>query len=85
MIDIFDIENITATMFYDNYISKNKPCVIKNFFKSSDSCYQHFLNNIDQFKTYKIGTINSSKFENTCYNDFMQEINKKTLINPNVR
>ncbi len=43
MIDTYNLNKITQKYFRNNYIYKNKPCIIKNFINNTNCTIENFL------------------------------------------
>lgn len=79
MIDSYNISEISFEDFFLNYITQNKPCIIKGFFDEtcSLSTFQKFVTE-HQFEKYMIGTVPAyeTKYKELCFNKFIQGITK---------
>ena len=83
MIDIINIyENDN---FYNNYVIKNRPCIIKNFYKTNDKCmkyYNKIKDNDSYFIKKSIGNVPAYYLseKNICKNKHINNLYKNKDI-----
>lgn len=85
MIDVYNLNEITWTKFRNNYIYKNKPCIIKNFINNTNCHIENFkkyVNDENKLTTFKIGNIPAmiGNFVNLCDNHLVKGIENEMIV-----
>lgn len=90
MIDTYNLNEITWKHFRNNYIYKNKPCIIKKFINNTNcSIYNfiRFVNDESMIKSYKIGNVPTFARDavNLCNNHLVKGIENEMVVTDKYR
>lgn len=90
MIDIYNLNEITWKNFKNNYIYKNKPCIIKNFINNTNCPIEKFIKYVNDEKkldTFKIGNISAmlGDNDNLCNNHLIKGIENEMKVSDKYR
>lgn len=90
MIDTYNLNEITWCYFRNNYIYKNKPCIIKNFINNTNCSIENFLryvNDESMMTSYKIGNVPTLAGDatNLCNNHLVKGIENEMIVTDKYR
>ena len=90
MIDRYNLNELSWDNFRNNYIYKNKPCIVKNFINNTNcpiEKFQKYVNDKKKLTTYKIGNINAMMGDsvNLCNNHLIKGMENEMIVTDKFR